>query len=98
MTKLDWEREIDQILFEFAEQFHEMAKVADPDIGFKAKDRATHSLKQLLDKAKLSGAIEELERIYREIVKNDIAGPVKWETDDRLTHLRDQLNTKEGKQ
>lgn len=71
-----------------AEKAYEQGRIAEA----KACEQARrHDVK----KEVLKGQIEELNRIHKEVVNNNVAGPVKWEIEDRLTSLKAKEATHE---
>lgn len=65
-------------------------QIYKPQLRKYAKE-ATAQLTTLLDTEVLKASLKELRDVYREIMKNEIAGNVKWMVSDRMDLLELQI-------
>lgn len=81
------EEKIDEIL-DYAEVFYNDSRWEEREKIVPTYDNLNSQLLSLIKEERQKAAVEELQKVYKEIVKNDIAGNVKWCVSDRIEQLQ----------
>lgn len=82
-------REIDQIGYEAYRYLLDLIYNAGGlhEDHYKLKDKVDSYIVNLIAMETAKARIDELNHIWKEVVNHDIAGPVKWEIEDRIAAL-----------
>lgn len=93
--KTDTQDKIDEVLDELVYQCTGKRVIPSGHTAGTVPYEEFAKAKAAINRLIVEARIEELQITYREIVKNDIAGNVKWHVSDRIDELKAKLGDKE---